>query len=124
MVHQNQISRKIVDFSMRPGPRFRNQGSSSGEEFYCDYLKYWFEEALQQHKILIVTLDGTDGYLTSFIDEAFGRLVYDFGIEKVRENLRVVSDLEPEWITRLNEKTYPLWEDRRKNQQAPRITYN
>lgn len=116
---KNSIEKRVEEFSTRPGPRYFNQGKASGEEFYDDYLSRWFNDAMKQNKSLTVVLDGTDGYLTSFIDEAFGRLVYYYGKDTVDKNLRIVSRLEPEWITRLNNKTFPAWEDRRIKRQEP-----
>lgn len=34
--------------------------------------------------MLLVDLDGTSGYPSSFLDEAFGELVYDFSLEEVK----------------------------------------
>lgn len=123
MAEQNKIiEHRISDWAMRPGPRFREQGPKSGEEFYCDRLKGWFDEAVAQNAALVVVLDGTDGYLTSFIDESFGRLVYEYGRDRVEKVLTVISTTEPEWLKRLNDKTFPLWEQRRKDNDAPRMT--
>ena len=122
MAEQTKIIKRVTEFSLRPGPRYKNQGSFSGEEFYNNFLKDWFEVALKTNSILHVVLDGTDGYLTSFIDESFGRLIYDFGRASVEKHLKIVSELEPEWISRLNNKTYPFWEQRRINHEAPITT--
>lgn len=122
MAEQNIITRRIADFSLRPGPRYCEQGKFSGEEFYDDFFKSWFEEAINSNSILEVVLDGTDGYLTSFIDESFGRLVYDFGLSEVKSRLKVTSQLEPEWLKRLDNKTFPAWNTRRENGDAPKHT--
>lgn len=122
MAEQTKIIKYIKDFSLRPGPRYIIQGDFSGELFYNDYLKEWFEEANRSNMVLEVVLDGTDGYLTSFIDESFGRLVYDFGLNEVQHRLRVISELEPEWLTRLETKTYPAWSERRLKNEAPKNT--
>ena len=44
MAEQAQIIKKVMDFSLRPGPRFREQGKNSGEAFYPE-LKEWFADA-------------------------------------------------------------------------------
>ncbi|MDE6449229.1 MAG: STAS-like domain-containing protein [Muribaculaceae bacterium] len=116
------IVKRIADWALRPGPRFREQGPKSGEEFYCTRLKEWYEEAVDKGLTLTIDLDGTDGYLTSFIDESFGRLVYDFGRDNVEKTVIVKSDMEPEWLSRLMDKTYPAWEKRRIEGAAPRST--
>lgn len=122
--HNNVITKRVLDFSDRPGPRYKEQGKHSGEEFYIDYLKMWFDEALREGKHLRVVLDGTDGYLSSFLDEAFGRLVYDYGKDTVVSNLIVVSNQEPVWINKLNVKTFPSWALRRIQGNAPRYTHS
>lgn len=122
MAEQAKLIRYVTDFSRRPGPRYCEQGPSSGEEFYDDFLNPWFKEALNSSMVLEVVLDGTDGYLTSFIDEAFGRLVYDFGIDCVKSQLSVVSQVEPEWNKRLENKTFPAWVKRKEENQEPKHT--
>ena len=122
MEEQKQVVKRVADFSQSPGPRFMEQGASSGEQFYNEALSKWFKEALSQGKTLVVVLDGTYGYLTSFLDESFGRLVYYNSADTVRNNLKIVSQVEPEWIRLLNDKTFVNWEKRRLEGEAPRIT--
>ena len=121
MAEQAQIIKKVMDFSLRPGPRFREQGKNSGEAFYPE-LKEWFADAGSSGKMLVVVLDGTDGYLSSFIDESFGRLVYEYGRDAVEKRLKVISEIEPEWLKLLNDKTFPAWELRRREGRKPRET--
>lgn len=122
MAEQTKLIRRVADFSLRPGPRYCQQGDYSGEEFYDNCLKSWFEDALNSNSILEVILDGTDGYLTSFIDEAFGRLVYDFGLDCVKRNLKITSVVEPEWANRLENRSFPAWETRRIENIPPKHT--
>jgi hypothetical protein len=63
------------DFSTTPGPRTREEGQYSGELFLDTILKQRFEEAVAANGILLVDLDGTEGYATSFLEAAFGGLV-------------------------------------------------
>jgi hypothetical protein len=58
------------DFSKTPGPRFIKQGNWSGEKF-----RKLLEDRLRRHGQIVVDLDGTRGYGSSFLDEAFGGLV-------------------------------------------------
>lgn len=113
------IDKRVVDFSQRPGPRYISQGDYSGELFYKKCLRHWFQEALDKGCHLTVILDGTDGYLSSFIDEAFGRLVYDYGRECVEQNLTVTSRIETIWPGKLRSKTYPAWQERKEQNLAP-----
>lgn len=58
------------DFSKTPGPRFIKQGDWSGEKF-----RRLLEDRLRRYGQIVVDLDGTRGYGSSFLDEAFGGLV-------------------------------------------------
>lgn len=88
----------VKQFSITPGARYRSDGNFSGEEFYEEHLKPAFEKAIENKKVLTVDLDGTDGYATSFLDEAFGRLAEEFGPAYVLDRLQLISNEEPDWI--------------------------
>ena len=90
--------------------------------FYHQELNQKFAEAYQSGNKLRVILDGADGYASSFLDEAFGNLVYDFGENVVRSSLIVVSDDEEVWKTMIFNETIPEWEKRRKNNLPPKMT--
>lgn len=63
------------DFSDSPGGRFRKDGDNSGEAFREDVLIPKFTEAFESGKKLLLDLDGTFGYPTSFISEVFEGMV-------------------------------------------------
>lgn len=77
------------DFSIMPGPRKRDSGSFSGEEFLEDLLKPKFLEAESNGGLLVVNVDGLYGYPSSFIDASFGQLIRDLGRARVEGVLRV-----------------------------------
>lgn len=58
-------------FTRFPAGRYRSDGRYSGERFREDFLA----PALRQHAKVAVQLDGTMGYGSSFLEEAFGGLV-------------------------------------------------
>lgn len=122
MAEQNEININVRDFSLSPGPRYVKQGDSSGELFYHEVLNKKFYEAIKENKKVIANLDGVDGYMSSFLDEAFGNLVYDFGLEEVQNRLSFISTEEPEWIEMITKETYTAWIKRRKKKSAPKIT--
>ena len=63
---------KISDsFSRYPAGRYIKDGPFSGELFRNEFL----EPALQGGNKTIIDLDGTRGYGSSFLEEAFGGLV-------------------------------------------------
>lgn len=59
------------DFSRAPAGRFISDGPNSGERFRKQFLV----PALQADTDLVLELDGTRGYGSSFLEEAFGGLV-------------------------------------------------
>jgi hypothetical protein len=63
--------RIATDFSRTPGGRYREDGDFSGEQFREEFLV----PALDNPEGVIVFLDDTDGYPSSFLEEAFGGLV-------------------------------------------------
>lgn len=110
------------DFSAYPGLRNCNLSDNSGEHFYHELLNKKFKEAYESKDKLTVIIDGTEGYAPSFIDEAFGNLIYDFSLDIVKKHLIVISIQEPVWIDRLEKDTYPKWEERRNIGMAPIVT--
>ena len=79
-----------------PGPRFKWQGEGSGEEFRDDHLIHAFDQAVKQGETLLVDMDGArKGYPTSFLEEAFGGLARQRGIDTVKATLRIKSTDEP-----------------------------
>lgn len=92
------------DFSKSPGPRYRNEGRYSGEEFRETLLSPRVLEALRTSEQLTIYLDGTYGFGTSFLEEAFGGLIR---IDKLslRDLMRVVKFIsveEPDLIEEVN----------------------
>ena len=59
------------DFSRAPAGRYISDGPNSGERFRDQYLV----PALRRGEVVDVELDGTRGYGSSFLEEAFGGLV-------------------------------------------------
>lgn len=83
----------VKDFSKTPGSRARNEGAKahSGEEFREDYLEPLFKKALSTSDTILVNLDGTIGYGTSWLEEVFGGLARIYGKDKVLEKLSFLS---------------------------------
>lgn len=97
-VATKHIIKVSEDFSPTPGARYYEDGDDSGQEFYDKCLKIAFSSALSDNERLIIDLDGTEGYATSFLDEAFVRLVKDFSKSVVLNNIEIISEEEPDWI--------------------------
>jgi hypothetical protein len=84
------------EFSRIPGPRYVEEGPHSGQEFREKILRPKFEEARRNNDRLVIELDGVRfGYPTSFLEEAFGGLVREFGVDAVLQHLVFRSTEEP-----------------------------
>lgn len=104
----------VKEWNVNPGLRYEKQSpKTSGELFYMNVLKPQFVECYAKNDILTVVLDGTEGYAYSFLDEAFGRLVYDFTEETVLKKLIIITKDEPYFERMLQEQTFTEWETRR-----------
>jgi len=112
----------ILNYTEYPGPRYCIQGDHSGEDFYHDILNEAFENAVSKGFKLIIDLDGTAGYASSFLDEAFGNLVYDFSFTVVEPNIVIISNQEPDWIDMIKTKVLIDWERRRISNDPPTKT--
>lgn len=122
MAESTEININVKDFSTSPGPRYVKQGEASGELFYHQVLNPNFLQGYREGKHVVVNLDGVDGYMSSFLDEAFGNLVFDFGADEVKKRLSFISKEEPEWTEMIQSDTYSEWEKRRKKKNVPKVT--
>jgi len=68
--HVGEIS-IAKDFSPYPAGRFATDGPHSAEAFMTEVLL----PALERYEVLSIDLDGTYGYPSSFLEEAFGGIV-------------------------------------------------
>lgn len=92
----DNITIKVSNFSKTPGSRYRDEGKKahSGEEFREDILEPAFKQALEKNEKILVDLDGTIGYGTSWLEEVFGGLARLHGHEKVLKILNFKSEEE------------------------------
>ncbi len=79
-------------FSKYPGGRFLDDGDESGQRFRDEMLA----PALKRASRVVVQLDGTLGYGSSFLEEAFGGLVREAGFnsETLKKSLVLKTDNE------------------------------
>jgi hypothetical protein len=66
---------RIADYASSPGGRFISDGDFSGEWFRDQILAPALLAVKDKSEKLEVELDGTSGYGSSFLEEAFGGLV-------------------------------------------------
>ena len=77
------------DFTRFPGGRYRRLGRFSGEQFRDDFLI----GLLNKGDDVTVNLDGTEGYGSSFLEEAFGGLVRQgFTFEFLSDHLHLTAE--------------------------------
>ena len=88
--------RIATDFSRFPAGRYLSDGPYSGEGFMREKLI----PALQNGGTVQIILDGTMGYGSSFLEEAFGGLVRlkQWSLEDLLTKIEIVSDEEPNLI--------------------------
>ena len=89
------------DFTVTPGGRYKAEGPFSGEEFREKLLEPHFTEASTSSEVSVI-LDGTEGYATSFLEEAFGGLARKYGKENCQERLKFISEEDPLLIEEIN----------------------
>lgn len=85
-----------TDFSFTPGPRYEQEGKFSGEVFRKDFLEPKLKEAIKRQVKLFIDFDGTAGYGTSFLEEAFGGLirVNKYSYEEIFNHIELKSNEE------------------------------
>jgi hypothetical protein len=77
------------DFSRYPGGRLNSKGPYSGERFRNQLLL----KHLNEGALLEIVLDGTSGFGSSFLDEAFGGLVRNgFSASTLRKQIVFISE--------------------------------
>lgn len=92
------------EFSRTPGARYENEGKFSGESFRKNLLSPRLRGAIKAGKQLVVNLDGTAGYGTSFLEEAFGGLIREnISLEDIKKYLKIISSEDPSYIDEIKE---------------------
>ncbi|WP_209980309.1 MULTISPECIES: STAS-like domain-containing protein [Pseudomonas] len=81
------------DFSEYPAGRYRVDGKNSGEVFRDDLLV----PTLEKNDIVEINFDGSMGYGSSFLEEAFGGLVRlkKFSKQVLHQKLRLSYKEDP-----------------------------
>lgn len=89
------------DYSETPGARYKTDGPDNGEEFRIKFLEPYFNDK-DNNEILLIDLDDTEGYGTSFLDESFGGLARKYGVDKVLKRLQFISLQDPTLIEEIH----------------------
>lgn len=85
----SKIIKIAKDFTRFPGGRFKTDGPWSGQQFREEHLK----PAFRDYQEVVVQMDDTLGFSSSFLEEAFGGLirVENFRGDFIRERLNFQS---------------------------------
>ncbi|AMS32659.1 hypothetical protein AEM42_10195 [Betaproteobacteria bacterium UKL13-2] len=85
-----------LDFSPEPAGRYPEDGPFNGQRFREELLV----PALVDNDEVCVNFDGTEGYGSSFLNEAFGGItrLELLSEHTLREKLRIVSEEDPSVI--------------------------
>lgn len=86
---------RVADWHRTPGPRLREIGPWSAEQFMDEVVLPKFDEAVAAGEVLTIDLDGVAGYLASFLEETFGGLSRKYGRDVVEGHLNIVCTHDP-----------------------------
>jgi len=82
------------EYSPYPGGRFIRLGPFSGEDFRDNVLKTIFESS---NKSIEIDASGViTSFSPSFLDECFGELAKEYGVEMFSKKLKISSSVNPE----------------------------
>lgn len=70
-----KIIKIAKDFTTEPAGRYYSDGKFSGERFRKEFLI----DALNNAEKVVIDFDETEGYGSSFLEEAFGGLIHEEG---------------------------------------------
>lgn len=95
----NQQIIKISDYTKLPGARHRTDGDNSADWFYEEYVKPIIEAACEKKLkgSIILDLDGTLGYASSFVSQIGVRIHDDFSDCRkwLNKNIEIKSNDDP-----------------------------
>ncbi len=94
---KNMIEVSVREFTTIPGPRFRETGDYSAEEFFDVYLKPKIDEAKDNY--INIDFSGTWGYGPSFTSQLGIYIVEALGESAIDKVTAVASD-DPEVVDR------------------------
>lgn len=94
-----QIINVASDFSRFPAGRYLSDGPFTGEGFLREKLL----PALEYSEKVVIELDGTLGYGSSFLEEAFGGLVREkkWTFSQWQQHIELYSPTDPNLIAEI-----------------------
>ncbi|MBZ9885120.1 STAS-like domain-containing protein [Mesorhizobium sp. CA10] len=89
----------LRDFSRTPGGRYYTDGPASGQKFRQELLI----PTLAKNDRVIIEMDGTRGYPSSFLEEAFGGLVRELKMTTEEFGRRVELRASPDFAVYISD---------------------
>jgi hypothetical protein len=89
---------KVSDFFKIPGARHREDGDNSAQQFFEDAVKAVADKELleSQNGRLLIDLDNTVGYPSSFISELSKLMSDEYkNAPKIKKRIKIVSEEDP-----------------------------
>lgn len=107
------------DFSNVPLGRFQDDSDFNGTTFRLEYLI----PALAENNHVLIDLDNTEGYGSSFLEEAFGGLVrlHSFTKEELATRLTFISKEDPTLIDEIHQYLADARPEKPSNGQARNV---
>lgn len=100
----------LNDFSSHPGGRFKKYSDDSGEDLFENILKPNVKLSIETGDTVEINLDGTEGFASSFLDQAFGSLAHEFGLSVVSEKITFISNEVPNYIREIKQ-SFKEWDE-------------
>lgn len=93
---------RVLDFTEIPGARYKTDGDNSAEEFFEKNLKHVADDVLVKSKDkLVIDLDGTAGYPSSFVSELAKLMSQCYRkVKNSKNRILIKSDEDPGQIER------------------------
>lgn len=96
---------KVLDFTNKPWPRYKSQGNNSWEEFFESILSPFFDKIHDgDYKKVVIDLDWTKWYPSSFLSESFWRLYQKLDSETKWNKIEFISNDDLSWIDFIQRK--------------------
>jgi hypothetical protein len=96
LTEQQNMAKRISiaqEFNEFPAGRIPDDGPNSGQRFRDDFLAPALKDAIKNNYKLEIDLDGTMGYGSSFLDEAFGGLIreHHLGKDEILAHIKILD---------------------------------
>lgn len=88
----------LSEFSRTPGTGKRCESEFSGEQYFDEVLFKEVSEAIKSKQVLAINFDGTAGVHNSFFEMICQKLMQNFKLNDIWDNITFISCENPEYI--------------------------